>query len=257
MKVTILGCGASAGVPVIACDCEVCSSENPKNKRSRASILVEENGANILIDASTDFRMQALTHKIAKVDGVLFTHEHADHVHGIDDLRIYNCQSSDNIDIYGLQDTIDNIKSRFSYAFDDLGHVYKYKPAFKANVIEEFKAFNIDSVEISAFPQDHTNVITAGYRIGDFAYSTDLKRLSQESLDFLKGIKVWVVDCQDYVEIPTHSHLEQTLKWIEEVNPDRAILTHMSHKIDYDEILSMLPKNIVPGFDGMVIDKII
>jgi len=257
MKVTILGCGASAGVPVIACDCDVCISTNPKNKRSRASILIEDKGRTILIDASTDFRMQALTNKINNVDAVLFTHEHADHLHGIDDLRIYNNRVNDNIDIYGLKETIDNILYRFAYAFDDMGHVYKYKPAFKANIVDSFKSFRVGDVEVTAFPQDHTNVITAGYRIGDFAYSTDVKTLPQESIDFLKGVKVWIVDCQDYIELPTHSHLEQTLKWVEEVKPEKAILTHMGHKIDYDEIFSMLPKNIVPGFDGMVIDKII
>lgn len=257
MKVTILGCGASTGVPIIGCDCDVCISSDPKNNRSRASILIESKGKHILVDAATDFRTQALKHKIPKIDGVLFTHTHADHVHGIDDLRAYNYKSNDNINIYGSVDVMEEIKTRFSYAFEDLGSIYKYKPAFVTNNIEEFTPFKIGDVEITAFPQYHTNTQTSGFRFDKFAYSTDLKVLPQKSIDFLKGIKVWIVDCQDYIELPTHSHLEQTIRWVEEIKPELAVLTHMSHKIDYNEVASKLPKNIVPAFDGMVIDKII
>jgi len=259
MKVTILGCGSSGGVPLVGCDCKVCTSSNPKNRRMRVSLLVETAGKKILVDTSPDLREQCLRQRILSVDSILYTHAHADHIHGIDDVRSLNYHKNAPIDIYAHAATLEELHARFPYVFSlRTAHYGWYKPALTPHCIMEealprtFKAAD-NAVDITAFPQWHGEMITLGFRIGNFAYSTDLNRLPDVSFACLENLDVWVVDCLRPTPSPTHAHLALTLEWIARVQPKRAILTHMGHEFDYEELRTQLPPGVEPGYDGMVL----
>lgn len=257
MKVTILGCGHSLGVPVIGCGCAVCTSDNPKNKRLRVSVLVQVDGKNIVIDTSPDFRQQILSTNINRLDAVLYTHDHADHTHGIDDLRSFNILQNDVIPVYSNAEIIESLKKRFSYVFlPKPTENATFRPSLSANILPDMPIyeFMLGETKIIAFEQQHGKSITLGYRIGDFAYSTDVNALSDSAFEALSGVKCWIVDCLRYTPSYSHSHLSQTLEWISRVNPNQAILTHMAHEFDYDKLLSELPAGVLPAYDGMVIE---
>jgi len=257
MKVTILGCGHSLGVPIIGCNCEVCCSDNPKNKRLRVSILIEINGLNIVIDTSPDFREQMLRAGIKKIDAVLYTHDHADHIHGLDDLRQFNALQNDVIPVFSNGEIIDSLQKRFSYAFlPKPTENAMFRPSLEANILPDLPQydFNIGKISIKSFRQQHGKSSTIGYRIGDFAYSTDVNVMPEASFEALNGIKYWVVDCLRYTPSYSHSHLELTLEWINRIKPKQAILTHMAHEFDYDKLSGELPAGVLAGFDGMVLE---
>lgn len=257
MKVTILGCGHSLGVPVIGCDCAVCMSKNPRNKRLRVSILIEINGMNLIIDTSPDFRQQMLRENIMKIDAVLYTHDHADHTHGLDDLRQFNVLQGDVIPVYSNAEIIESLRKRFAYAFlpKPLENAM-FRPSLISNILPDIPIyeFMIGETKIIAYVQQHGKSTTLGYRIGDFAYSTDVNILSEAAFEALAGVKYWVVDCLRYTPSYSHSHLENTLEWIDRVKPQQAILTHMAHEFDYDILSAELPDGVAAGYDGMVID---
>ncbi len=257
MKVTILGCGHSLGVPVIGCSCDVCRSDNPKNKRLRVSVLIEVNGLNIVIDTSPDFREQMLQTNIKKIDAVLYTHDHADHIHGLDDLRQFNVLQDDVIPVFANEEIMASIQKRFSYAFlPKPAENAMFRPSLKANIIPDISnhSFNIEKTVVTAFKQQHGKSSTIGYRIGDFAYSTDVNILHESAFEALAGVKCWVVDCLRYTPSYSHSYLGQTLEWISRIKPEQAILTHMAHEFDYEKLSSELPAGVFAGFDGMVLE---
>lgn len=256
MKITMLGCGSSAGVPFIGCYCNVCTSNNPKNKRTRVSVFAETEGKNILIDTCPDLRQQVLREGITRIDAVLYTHDHADHTHGIDELRSFNYLSKEVIPVYGDKSTLDFIQSRFPYAFLPKPENLWYRPCLTPHVtvdktVGEFEVFGI---KISYFEQGHGKSKSLGYRIGNFAYSTDTDALDEHAFDALKGIDTWIVDCLRYSPSYSHSHLEMTLEWIARVKPKRAILTHMNHEFDYDILKAQLPNGVEPGYDGLTFE---
>lgn len=256
MRVTMLGCGSSGGVPLIGCDCAVCTSKNPKNKRLRVSVLVETGAKNILIDTSPDLRQQALRHNIRRIDAVLYTHDHADHTHGLDDLRSFNYLSGDSLPLYGDAHTMEGVKRRFPYAFLPKPENVWYRPSLTTNILPDAETydFTVYGVSVKLFRQSHGRTHTLGYRIGDFAYSTDAKDLPESAFEALAGVKLWIVDCLRYRESPGHSTLEKTLGWVSRVNPGLAVLTHMAHDLDYDVLCKELPSGVVPGYDGLVLD---
>ena len=257
MKVTILGCGHSLGVPVIGCECAVCTSNNPKNKRLRVSAVVEVDGKNIVIDTSPDFRQQMLSSNINRLDAVLYTHDHADHTHGIDDLRGFNILQNEVIPVYSNAEIIGSIQKRFAYVFlPKPVENAMFRPSLSANILPDVPIyeFMVGDTKIIAFVQQHGKSTTLGYRIGDFAYSTDVNELSESAFEALAGVKYWIVDCLRYTPSYSHSHLSHTLQWISHVSPRQTILTHMAHEFDYDKLLSELPAGVVPAYDGMVIE---
>ncbi len=256
LKVTVLGCGSSGGVPVIGCKCPVCISPNPKNKRTRASILIESQGTTILVDTSPDMRMQCLANNIGKVDAIIYTHAHADHLHGIDDVRSFNFAKNAPVDTYCDEETLEVLKKRFDYVFfppkpADTGW---YRPCLNPILVKPFTAFTIGAIEILPFTQQHGQGKTIGLRISNFAYSTDTNGLPEESLAALAGIDAWIVDCLSYVPMPTHAHLAMTLGWIERIKPKRAYLTHLNHEFDYETFARELPANAFPAYDGLVVE---
>src|SRR5579883_1043602 len=252
MKVTMLGCGPSWGVPRIGNGWGQCDPKNPRNRRRRVSALVEEAGATLLIDTSPDLREQLLDAGVARIDAVLFTHAHADHLHGLDDLRAVNRLMKRPIPIYGTAQTLATIEQRFSYVFAPLqpGSTY-YKPVLTPHVLDG--PFEFAGLSIVPFEQDHGFSKTLGYRIGDMAYSTDVVDLDEAAFAVLEGVRLWIVDCLRYEPHPTHSHLEKTLNWIARVKPARAVLTHMDPGFDYATLCRELPPGVEPGFDGLTI----
>lgn len=255
MKVTILGCGSSAGVPQINGGWGDCDPTNPKNRRRRASILVQTAKTDLLVDCSPDCREQLLDVGISRLDGVLFTHAHADHCHGVDDLRWINLAMEQDLQVYGRADHLHVIERKFTYAFEPMNKQitrFYYKPMLIRNEITD--SVTIGDIDVTAFEQFHGYSTTLGFRFGDFAYSTDVVKLDKQAFEALEGVKTWVVDCFRYETHQTHSWLEQTLEWIARVRPERAILHHMGRQMDYETVMAETPDNVEPGYDGLVIE---
>lgn len=257
MKVTVLGCGGSGGVPLAGRapggTWGNADPSNPKNRRSRVSVLVEQGDTRILIDCSPDLRRQILDNDITALDAVLFTHAHADHCHGLDELRGLVYSRGAPLDAYMDARTRALLTARFDYAFvssqdpDSL-----YPPLMRDRVIDG--PFAVGPIAVRSFVQNHGPDVSLGFRLGDFAYSTDVKALDEAAFAVLDGVKLWVVDCLRDDPHPTHSHTAQTLEWIARVKPARAILTHMNEKLDYDELAARCPAGVEPGYDGLVIE---
>jgi len=250
MKIIVLGSGTSTGVPVIGCNCKVCTSQNPKNKRLRASILVQQGENNILVDTSTDLRAQCLAYGVKRIDAVLYTHTHADHLYGVDELRIFNFIQHSKIPIYGSEETIESIKRTFPYLFTDVFYGGG-KPYLIPNVINgnlELFGIRITPVEIM-----HGDLPIFGYRFHDFAYITDVSEIPDDSKELLKELKILIIGALRHEPHPTHFTIEQAIRAIEELKPGKAFLTHLGHSVDHEELIKSLPANIEPAYDGMEI----
>ncbi len=252
VRLTFLGCGTSVGVPAIGCDCAVCSSENPRNKRLRASVHLEAGGRSLLIDTSPDLRQQALRAAIPRIDAVLYTHAHADHCLGLDDLRIYNFRQKAAIPLYGSERTLGDLKKTFWYCFDEPQYPGG-RPAIELHVIAA-DAFEVGGVQVTPVPLFQAKLPITAYRIGDFCYITDCSIVPDESWPLLTGLQLLVVNALRYDPHPTHFTVSQALDFIAKVAPARAILTHMNHELDYDTLCAELPEHVRPAFDGMVVE---
>ncbi|MEW5703330.1 MAG: MBL fold metallo-hydrolase [Pseudomonadota bacterium] len=254
MQVRILGCGGSGGVPLIGGEWGACDPGNPKNRRLRASILVENLGTALLVDTSPDLREQLLAAGVGRLDAVLYTHAHADHVHGIDDLRPINRRMRAWLPAYGDAETVAELKERFSYVFEKSTEEFRsYKPCLIPHIITGH--FSIGNIDILPFEQDHGFGRTSlGFRFGPIAYSTDAVGLTEAAFEALHGVKVWIVDCLREADHPTHAHIERSLDWIKRVKPERAVLTHMNQSLDYAMLRKRLPDGVEPAYDGMVLD---
>lgn len=263
MKLTILGCGGSGGVPVagreVGGSWGQADPANPKNRRLRVSVLIEGDARadggrdRILIDTSPDLRQQILANDITALDAVLFTHAHADHCHGLDELRGIVYAQRQPIPAYMDAATRAALTTRFAYAFTSSREPDNLYPALLDDGLVE-GSLQIGTIPVTAFHQQHGKDTSLGFRCGDIAYSTDAKGLDEQAFAALAGVKVWVVDCLRDDPHPTHSHVAQTLEWIDRVKPERAILTHMNERLDYDELLGRCPPGVEPGYDGLTIE---
>ncbi|MFO1036740.1 MAG: MBL fold metallo-hydrolase [Geminicoccaceae bacterium] len=253
MKVTVLGCGTSAGVPQIGCTCRVCRSPDPRNKRRRCSIFIEVQGRRILVDTGPDLREQCLSAGIGAIDALLYTHAHADHVHGLDDLRTINNIIMAPIQAYADEAVFGRIRERFPYVF--LGgndrHGF-WRPEITPHPFHG--PFEAAGVEIVPFRQKHGRGESWGFRIGRFAYSTDTDGLDDAAFAALAGTEVWLVDALRDRPHPSHAHLDVTLHWIDRLEPKRAFLTHLNHEVDYATWAAKLPNDVLPAHDGLVIE---
>lgn len=254
MQITILGCGTSTGVPLIGCKCSVCRSRHPKNKRTRASIWVKTQGKSFLIDTSTDLRQQALREKILHVDAVLYTHPHADHINGIDEMRSYNfLQGGQTIPIYGNEWTIDDLIRRFPYIFQPTVVEGGGIPLIEPHIIDnKDQKIAPHGIPISVLRLKHGSKECLGYRFGEFAYLTDCNEIPSSEMDRLGGLKVLILDCLRITPHNTHLNLEKALEVIDKLRPKRSILTHMGHEFDYPKwTAKKLPKGVELAFDGL------
>ena len=252
MRVTILGCGTSTGVPVIGCDCAVCRSDDPRNRRLRCSVVVDVGDARLLVDTGPDLRAQALRAGLKTVDGVLFTHSHADHLHGIDEVRTFNIHRQGPIPAFADRATLQQLDARFGYTLHGARPMRGWwRPALIPHLVEG--PFEAAGVAITPIPQRHGRGDSLGFRIGDMAYSPDVDALPDASLELLGGLDLWIVDALRDRPHPSHAHLDRTLGWIEALRPRRAVLTHMSHEVDYASWAAKLPVGVVPAHDGLVL----
>jgi len=259
MKVTILGCGGSGGVPLAdgteGGNWGVCDPANPKNRRRRVSILVESGDTCVLVDASPDLRAQLLDARVRRLDAVLFTHAHADHCHGLDELRALTQARRRPIDAYMDAPTRAALATRFDYAFaSSCDPRSLYGPVFADRILDG--PTRIGGLTAVPFTQGHGPETTLGLRFGPVAYSTDVVALDAAAFAALAGVEVWIVDCLRYAPHATHSHVAQTLHWIERVKPARAILTHMNHQIDYEDLRRRCPPGVEPAYDGLTIEVV-
>ena len=270
LRVTILGCGSSGGVPRFggadgAGEWGACDPKEPKNRRSRCSILVErahpefgfehKQVTSVLVDTSPDMRMQLLAARCSHLDAVLFTHDHADQCHGIDDLRVFAIQMRKRVPVYIDDATAGALLKRFDYCFKQQpGSIY---PSIleKIDMPPNGEAFSIDgpagSIPVKAFLQFHGNVDSLGFRFGNIAYSSDVVGLPEESFKALEGIDTWIIDALQYKPHKTHAHLELALEWIARIKPKRAILTNLHVHMDYQTLKRELPTGVEPAYDGM------
>lgn len=250
MKVTILGSGTSTGVPMVGCSCRVCSSGDPKDKRTRASLLMRHDGRNILIDTAPDLRFQALREGIQRVDAVLFTHAHADHVNGMDDLRGFHFLHREIIPCFGSRATLDTLEAGFSYIFhehDSSG----YTPLLQPTEVDG--AFELFGLTVIPVPLLHGRTQSLGYRIGNFAYLTDCSSIPEPSLALLKGLDVLVVDGLRWTPHPFHFDIEAAIAATQPLKPARTVLTHLTHEVLFAEGVG-LPPGCEFAWDGMTFD---
>jgi len=252
MKAIVLGSGGSNGVPQVGCNCFTCSSPDPKNQRTRASIIIQSPNATVLIDTSPDLRQQLLQHDISSIDALIYTHDHSDHTAGIDDMKLPAFITGNAIPSYMYKPTYDSLVTRCSYVFQNQSALYK--PFLKPIVIKEYDTIKIKDINIHTYVQHHGDLITLGIKVNDFAYSIDYKFMPERSLSILQGIKSWLVDCQRYHWSPSHLNYELTLKYIEKIAPENAYLSHLAHDIEYHELKNILPLGIQPAYDGLIIN---
>lgn len=250
MKVTILGCGASPGVPRIDGVWGDCDPAEPKNRRTRGSIVVEDAGTRLLIDTSPDLRHQFISNGITEISAILWSHDHADQTHGIDDIRFLAYAARGQIPAYADAFTLERLERKFGYCFQKSSD--GYPPIIEPRLIDG--PFRVGPMDVLPIHQRHGRIHSLGFRFGDFAYSNDVSSLDDDAFAALAGIRVWVVDALRYTPHPSHSHLEQTLGWIARLKPERAVLTNMAIDLDYRRLLSELPSGVEPAYDGMVVE---
>jgi phosphoribosyl 1,2-cyclic phosphate phosphodiesterase len=261
LRFTLLGCGSSPGVPRIGGHWGACDPDEPKNRRRRCSMLVQriaDGGVtNVLVDTSPDLREQALGAGLSALDGVLYTHPHADHLHGIDDLRGFVMNTKRRVDVYAADDTADRLVEGFGYCFKSPPGS-DYPPILNLHRIGTDAPVTVDGAggPVTAMPvvQQHGRIQSLGFRFGGFAYSPDVSGLDADAVARLQGLDVWVVDALRRSEHPSHFSLDQALAWIERLTPRHAVLTHMHHDLDYATLCRELPAHVRPGYDGLVVE---
>ncbi|MGD9564000.1 MAG: MBL fold metallo-hydrolase [Pyrinomonadaceae bacterium] len=252
MKVTFLGTGTSTGVPSIACDCETCLSEDPRDKRLRASILIEHKGIKILVDTSADFRQQALRANIRRLDAILITHCHVDHVFGLDDIRPLNFRYG-AMPIFANEIAWIDIRRIFKYIFEPT-HVGGGLPQLIPHTLMHNAPFSIGDIEITPLEVIHGRLPVVAFRFNDFAYATDLKTIPPDSMDGLRDLDLLVLDCVRIKPHSTHLHLEEALNILADLKPKRAYLTHLNHDILYERDKGLLPANVQFAWDGLRVE---
>lgn len=247
LNITILGSGTSTGIPVVGCECAVCRSSDPRNQRTRCSALLSHGQRNILIDTSTDLRQQALRENIRHIDAVLYTHSHADHMHGIDDLRGFNMRNMDPIPLYGSPRTLERVRDNFNYIFADVEKP-GYVPRLSLNTVES--AFQLFDLTIVPVPLHHGGMQAYGYRCGPFAYLTDCNGIPDESLPLLENLELLVLDGLRFKPHNTHFNIPQAIEMAQQLGARQTLLTHLSHEVDHPRHNPQLPDGIAFAYDG-------
>lgn len=253
LKITVLGTGTSQGIPVIQCTCPVCQSNDPRDKRLRCSVLIQSETTTILIDAGPDFRQQLLKHDIKQIDAVFLTHEHNDHVNGLDDLRPYVFQQEEHIPIYALPRVIDEVKKRYHYAFID--HAYPGAPRFAPKTTKHGDQILVGDILVEPFDVLHGNLPILGFKTHAFVYITDAKKIDSASRTICKGADVLIVNALREKEHWSHFCLKESLAFLEEVGPRQAYLTHLSHLMGrHEDVEKNLPRDVAIAYDDLILN---
>lgn len=255
-RVVVLGCGTSTGVPVIGCNCPVCTSTDPKNKRTRTSVYIKfDNGVKVLIDVTPDFRAQAIREKLTEVSFVLITHSHADHINGLDDLRQINfLMKGYTIPVYASEQSISDIYNRFDYIFKPTQEGGG-KPKISLHILEPWKTYEINGIPVTPLLVKHGVLDVFGYKFGkNFAYITDANYIPKKTLEFLFGVKVLFINALRHIPHSTHFSIKETLELVELIKPEKAFLIHLGHSVSYKHLKSILPNYIEPAYDGLKVE---
>jgi phosphoribosyl 1,2-cyclic phosphate phosphodiesterase len=256
MKLTFLGTGTSFGVPQLGCGCEVCRSPDPRDRRTRVGAVVElDGGTRILIDTPPELRIQLIAAGISDVDAVLFTHDHADHTHGIDDLRAITVRRAAPLTVYGSAETLAALTKKFDYIFDPAikARPASSKPEGEARVITPGKAFRIGDVDVMPIALPHGPSTVMGYRIGPLGYVTDAKMLPDEAVSKLRGVSVLVINALFRTEHPSHLSIPEAVDAARAIGAERTFLTHLTHRTAHADLEAELPRGIAPAFDGLTL----
>ncbi len=255
MRAVVLGSGTSMGVPVLGCSCEVCTSSDPRDKRTRVAAVIDGgDGRRILIDTPPELRLQLLSADVGTVDAVLFTHDHADHVHGIDDLRAIS-QRNRELPLYGPQDTLDRIVRRFDYIFDPavVAPEGTYKPDLSTSPLNAGEPAQIAGIDVLPIELSHGVMTVFGYRFGPFAYLTDVKSVPDDALASLSGVRVLVINALFDRPHPTHLSIPEAVALAERVGAEQTYLTHLTHRYRHQDLSERLPEGVEPAYDGLTL----
>lgn len=254
LTLTVLGCGSSSGSPVINCDCPTCTSPDHANTRSRCSAWLRSEDASIIIDTGTDFRQQALREHISRVDAILYTHPHADHLNGIDDLRAFCYKQQNAIPIYGNQFTLNNIQSRFDYAFLKPQQFWD-KPVLEARLLQDTQM--VAGLPVQAFTVPHGRWSVSAFRIGNIAWLTDLNDINDEVIAQLQGLDYLFLDCLMDKPYPSHLSVEQAFAFVGRINAKQTYLIHMTHGLEYHALQARCPKGVAVAYDGLQVQSVL
>lgn len=253
MKITVLGSGTSTGVPLVGCSCQTCLSTDSRDKRLRPSILVESDTTTVVIDTSADFRYQMLRENVQKIDAVVFTHHHFDHIGGFDDLRAFNFMLRKALPIYLMQETMDNLERTFIYAFTDTGQKGGGVPVVVQHIIDT-ATFTVGDIDFMPIPMLHGKMRVNGYRIGNFAYCTDTNFISEESFALLHNLDILILDALRYEAHTTHFNVDQALAVAQRIGARQTYFTHIAHNIKHDDLESRLPPGVAICYDGLQLE---
>jgi len=248
MKIRFLGTGTSHGIPVIGCRCAVCTSSDPRDERLRASVLVESGSVRVLIDAGPEFRIQALRAGITRLDAVLLTHSHADHLHGLDDVRPLTRDAA--LSVYASADSVAEVKDRFAYIFNPR-QTGGGLPDIRLETLQDDESFTVSGVSITPLPAFHGRIPVMGYRIGSFAYLTDVSSIPASTLERMQGLEVLVLGALRHRSHPTHFTIAEACDVIRVLKPETAYLTHICHEVSHAGLCSELPVGVFPAYDGL------
>jgi phosphoribosyl 1,2-cyclic phosphate phosphodiesterase len=257
MRLTFLGTGTSFGVPVIGCDCGVCTSPNPKDRRTRHGALIEQNGRTVLVDTPPELRLQLVAAGVSRVDAVWYTHCHADHVHGVDDLRVFSARGRGSVPVYADAASHGTLCERFAYVFDPdvRPHAGTSKPDATLHAFRAYEAIDVGGIEMLPLPVPHGDQTVFGFRVGDIGYITDAKRLPTRTFEALQGVRVLVLNALWYGNPhPTHFNVEEAVEVAVALGAERTYLTHLSHHVGHEELERRLPAGVAPAYDGLVVE---
>lgn len=256
MRLTVLGTGTSFGIPQVGCACATCRSADPRDRRTRTAAVLQHGGATLLIDTPCELRLQLLAAGVDRVDAVLYTHEHADHVGGIDDLRVFSIRRRDPLPCYGPPQTLDHLHHAFRYIFDDAVTVPDgtSKPRLSLHPLASGIHARVAGVEVLPIAFDHGYSAVYGYRIGDLAYVTDVKSVPESAREALAGVRVLVLSALWWRSHPTHQSIPEAIAVAQAIGAERTYLTHLTHETGHADLLARLPAGIEPAYDGLTVE---
>src|SRR5918992_3905103 len=256
MRLTFLGTGTSFGVPQIGCDCAVCRSTDPRDKHTRAGAVLEAGGSTILIDTPPELRLQLISAGFSRIDAVVYTHEHADHINGIDDLRVFSVRQGKPLPLYGPGETLDRLRASFNYIFDDSVRPYEgtSKPRLTLQAVEPDRMIRIAGVEVLPLAFQHGHLRVFGYRFGALAYITDIKEIPAAQREQLQGLDVLVLNALWWRPHPTHLSISEAVQTAQELGARRTYLTHLTHETGHTELEAQLPQGVLPAYDGLTVE---